>query len=168
MYQKHRYCRHNNLRTIIARKAAYIQYRLQHHIELFVHPSGIIYFFINDNLINSLFRKSKEKLLYTYREIKNVDGRATRTAIDEIIMTHQAVNRVILLAANRTKKQAGLCISYSYRLVSRSYDENSSWTFIRRFKRKNRLVRKLYTISFNAASLCKKNLHYVYLHYVYL
>lgn len=108
---------------------------------------------------NSILKDVKLiKLLYAaYREIKNIDGRATRTTIDKIIMAHQAVNRVILLAANRTKKQAGLRISYCYRLISRGYDENSSRAFIRRFESKDRFVRKPYTVSFNTTSLCKKN-----------
>lgn len=110
--------------------------------------------FFYERQFNSMSISKDIKILCAaYREIENVDRRATRTAIDQIIMTHQTVNRMILLVANCTKEQAILCVSYSYRLASRGYDENSSWTFICRFKRKDGLIRKVYAMSFNATSL---------------
>jgi len=43
LHQKHKYCHRNSLRRAVAYKVAYIQYRHQHHIELLVHPSAIIF-----------------------------------------------------------------------------------------------------------------------------
>lgn len=58
-----------------------------------------------------------------------------------------------LLAADRTKEQAILRVSYAYRLISRRHDKDFSWALVRRFKCEHRLVRELNAGSFNRANL---------------